>query len=763
MKKFLLLTTLFLVNLFGYITTDNSQTTTGVMPDSVINSAIGSCSANCSTVWHYNATTTKNLKDNDVSQYFNKNIVSTNTLKVDKNLTMTAFINKGLAFFKEQSAYVSTSYSEKLYTGYNVFMVVREVADTNSTSTETITKKGNDFSVTNSNKENTTMYLNSENIFDSFLFGQVDTNSGLVSAYTYRNRIVNINNKKYHFIELEKVNFLNSLVNKYNEFCSHKENFNFPFIYEPSKFFYNYTSIVTGVNLVQQNLSSVIYPSTIPVDGAVKTGLISIPCNSYNIGTDPYASILKMKIFLDENQVTFYNGYTGFTKTDLISNVENYFYDGGFSLKIANMVEKNILNSALSFFTGIMQENRLESGIVVKSNQLTINNDYWKDGKCPTHYNKKTITNESEAYFLSSLNYEMPFNESSASFDVSNSLKISSYSPISAFPNSMETVYALTPDNHILSHSVSNSNNILDSVFNNNKNSIGTSGFTSSYDLTRTYAQKCKSFGIFTFILVIIAIIVTIYTGGLAAGLWTEIMVGATTTATGFTAAGTALLGITASNALMVAAFAGYIAYSLYPNIWTGVDTSPTSSELANASYSQILEAKLTADAIQSGSSYYMNFINLKNTLNQTTSPTLGISPKNYNTITANSYMYDSENVTQNQYSILGFNTTKELNHLYAITYSHAEPATLPPKFRYYNYSKVAYVPKTLTTYDITTVPNSSGGNEMLNISILENSFLNDMYGYNDGTNQLNVFHTKDIMINTLEKLNKNNIKKYDK
>lgn len=762
MKNILLLTTLFLVNLFGYITTDNSQTTTGVMPDSVINSVIGNCTSNCSTVWHYNATTTKNLKDNDVSQYFNKNIVSTNTLKVNKNLSMTDFVNKGLAFFKEQSSYVNNSYSEKLYTGYNVFMVVREIIDTNSSSTETITKKGNDFSVTNANKENTTMYLNSETIFDSFLFGQVDTNTGLISAYAYRNRITNINNKKYHFIELEKINFLNSLVNKYNDFCSNEENFNFPFIYEPTKFFYNYTSINIGTELVQQSLSSAIYPSTIPVNGAVKTGLISIPCNSYNIGTDPYASILKMRIFLDDDKVTFYNGYTGFSKTDLIGNVQRYFYDGGFSLKIANMIEKNILNSALSFFTGIMQENRLESGLIVKSNQLTINNDYWKSGKCPTHYNKKTISNESEAYFLSSLNYEMPFNEASASFDVSNSLKISNYSPISAFPNSVETIYALTPDNHILSHTVSNSNNVLDSIFNNNKNSLGTNGFKNSYELTRSYQQKCKSFGIFTFILVIIAIIVTIYTGGLAAGLWGPITTTAVS-ATGFASMPVAILGITSANALMVAAFAGYMAYSLYPNIWTGIDTPPTSSELTNASYSQILEAKLTADAIQSGSSFYMNFINLKNTLNKTTSPTLGISPKDYNTITANSYMYDSENVTENQYSILGFNTTNELNHLYAISYSHANPATLPPKFRYFNYSKVSYVPKTSTTYDISSVPSSSSSNEMLNISTLENSFLNDMYGYSTGLNQLNVFHTKDIMVNTLEKLNKNNIKKYDK
>lgn len=777
MKKIVLLIFLSLTTLFGYVNTDHSESTTGTMPASSFASSFSMCSSGCSDVWRYNATITQNLKEFEPSNFYSSKIVN-DSFKVKKNLTMTEFVEQGLKFFKEQQiTKVSSEYSignRTIYEGYNVFMVVREIKDDNNISNnETITKSGNSFSITNTNKENSSVYLNTENVFDSYLFGQIDANTGMVSAYTYRNRITMIKGKKYHFVELEKINFLNSLISKYNEFCSNEENFHFPFIYEPTNFFYRFVYLNTGeaafnINTDIKIKNNIVYPNSILNLNYYKSGLISMPCKSEQIGDDPYKIISDMEIFLDDAKVTYFQN-SGFSKSDLIDNVKYYFYDGGYSLKMATLNEKNILQNGMSFFSGIMQENKIENGVIVNSKPVDIKNKYWKQGKCPLHLNKKTLTVDSELYYLFSLTYDMPFNEIMASFDISNSLKISNYSPISAFPSNEETLYAVTPDNHVLSHSISKNNSVVSNLMNGSKNSIGTDGYTDSFAMTRVYKQKCKSFSLFTLILVIIAVIVTIYSAGLAAGAWGPIMTGASASVPAVGAsvfavsgatvtAGTALLGITAANGLMYALTAGFLAYSFYPNIWQGEDTPPTAAELTNHTYEQIMDAKLAINAISSGSSYYVNFTNLKNTLNKSIEPLLGINGIKYNEMTSGSY-YLTKDASNLQ--ILGFSTPSELNHLYAITYSHSDPATLPPKFRYYNYKKVNYEPGTSTSYDFSSVPDYSSSNIMLNISVLENSFLNNMYGYNEN-NSLNVFKTKALMKNVLETFNKNDFIRYD-
>lgn len=749
MKKILLILLICFKSLFGYITTDLSESTTGSLPETTLTGTLSSCSSNCSNVWHYNATTTQNLKDNDTSGFANSDIITDNKYKAPKDLTISEFVEKGISFFKTQH--------DKGSSAYNVFMLVREVKDNNITS-ETLMKNGNDFSITDINKENQTIYLNSENVFNSYLFGQIEVNSGLITAYTYRNRIVKLNGTRYHFIELEQVNFLNSLVAKYNEYCSNSENFNFPFIYEPSNFYYTYTNLVNGTEFdptADQN----VYPDG--VSDYAKTGLIAIPCDSDKIGDNPYTSLKNMKIFLNPDKITYFDAYSGFNTDDIIDNVENYFYDDGFALKIAIVSEKELLQIGASFFTAIMQENKIESGIIIKSKSAEIANKYWTSGKCPTHYNRKTFTMDSEAYFLSSLSYEMPFNEMLASFNIANSTEISSYSPIASFPNNEETIYAFTPDNHVLSHSLTKYNYVLDSIFSGNTNFDSEIGFTGTFIQTRTYQQKCKSFGVFSFILVIIAVVVTIYSAGLAAGLWTPIMTGGTTIVEGMTVTaisnatiGSAILGITATNALTYAVLGSLVIYSTYNNIWTGTDTSPSSSTLQDHSYNKIIDNYLQTDAIISGSNVYQNFYNLKSTMNNFTEKILGMTPKEYAQITENSFLYDTT-VTTNENEIFGFNTSNEINYLYGLTFSHAEPATLPPEYRYFKYSSL--------DFDASTFTNLNPNEEPLNVAKMENNFLGFMYGfYGSGSGTLDVFKTKQIMENTLEIFSKNDIIKYD-
>lgn len=793
MKKILLSLLLCIGILNAYVTADYSYSSTGGTPGTTQSSMAtllgitgsDTCTSNCSTVWHYNATSTENVNQLDVNKYFNPKIVDTTTFKVSNNdVAITKFIERGLTFFKNQNLSVVQDPNNRK-AEYNVFTMVREIKD-NVDFDETITKSGNDFTVGSTNKENYTIHLNSETIYNSFLFGQVETNTGLVAGYTYRNRMLKIGLKKYHFIELEKINFLDALVSKYNEYCSKENNYHFPYIYEPSNFFYSFVNNTNNVSTpLDPNLNQYAYPNSMFTSGTngakisnVKTGMISMPCKSEHIGSDPYETIKSLSAIVDNNKITYFNAYRGFGIDAILVDAKKYFYDNGYALKLSQLDPRNMLQIGTSFFSAMMQERKIEGGIITKSNQVTIKNNYWKSGKCPTHYNKKTMSIDSEIYYMSSLNYDLPFNELHASFDITNSLKISSYSPIAAFPNSEESIYALTPDNHILAHSINNTDNTMNQMFMNNLNNGGKPGFQDNHEITRQWKQKCSSFNLFAFILLIIVVVVTIYSGGLAAGAWgpltgSGMLYSSTGLLLGIGTATTAAASIMASTAFLLGLAASYV---LYTNLYSGEDTSPGGVNQSN--YTHHLEALESIEALRSGSSMYMNFLNIKKTLNSLGDKTFFITPKQYSQITDVSIMLTDSKVIPEMSSageILGLNTPNEINHLYSLTFAHAEPGTLPPNFRYYGYTKVNLVPTNVETYNWESVASTGGSNDILNLSKMENSFLVDMHGYrvsSDTTSscsssgrtggKFDMFNTQCVMMKILNTFSPVDISKYN-
>lgn len=66
---------------------------------------------------------------------------------------------------------------------------------------------------------------------------------------------------------------------------------------------------------------------------------------------------------------------------------------------------------------------------------------------------------------------------------------------------------------------------------------------------------------------------------------------------------------------------------------------------------------------------------------------------------------------------ILGLNTPNEINHLYSLTFAHAEPGTLPPNFRILWLYKVNLVPTNVGTYNWESVASTGGSNDILNLS----------------------------------------------
>jgi len=106
MLKILLTLCTFLVYSNAYITIDSKYNTAGttISNEGSFYNLIGSseCSSNCSNVWHYNATTTQNLKENKTNSFYNNKILSDNKYKVKKGLTEKEFIKKGITFFKNQ-------------------------------------------------------------------------------------------------------------------------------------------------------------------------------------------------------------------------------------------------------------------------------------------------------------------------------------------------------------------------------------------------------------------------------------------------------------------------------------------------------------------------------------------------------------------------------------------------------------------------------------------------------------------------------------
>jgi len=760
MKKIIILFIITIETLFGYISINNKIDTSGGNISSAhnknfITSKIGSCSGDCSNVWFYNATTTDNLKLNEKDKYLNPKIIDDNDLRIPKNLSTKEFIKKGIEFFKKEDLENSNNIK------YNIFFIARKIKK-NLSFSETITKADNDFSVSANNKTNYAIRLNDVNVFNSYLFGQVETSIGLITAYVYRNRIFKIGNDKYHFIELEKVNFLDSLITKYNEYCSKKSHTMFPFIYEPNNFYYSYANVLNNTNNYP-DVNKFVYPSNIknnPLNPKpVLTGLIGFPCDSKLIGNKPYKTIKNLKIILDPSQVKYYDNYPEFGKQDIINDAENYFYDNGYALRIPELNDKNILKIATSFFSAIMQDRKIETGIIVKSNHVDIKSNYWKSGKCPRHFIKKTLKQDSEIYYISSLSTDMPFTEMLANFDSSNSLNISSYSPIPAFPSDEETIYALTPDNHILSNSISKTNSVLASLFpkNNFKHDTGYSGVIT---LTRSWQQHCKSFGFFSFILVVVLVVIAVMAFGAASGIWH--VGGLFTTASASTPALLAGTHIAASTIGIISAL---LAYNLYGNIWTGKTTSP--GVVNSTNYNQTVKAIEGVSALGSGSSIYMDFYNIKQTLDNMANKVYGITPKQYKIITNHSYMVDT-NAYETQY--FGFNTTPEIGQLFALAYKHANPASLPPGFRFFTYKKEKYDSTNNNSWNFNSVPKDSDSVSPMNLSLYENGLLNYMYGYTDSNCNntqsgypMDIFNTKCIMEYTLNKFDKYDITKYEK
>jgi len=484
------------------------------------------------------------------------------------------------------------------------------------------------------------------------------------------------------------------------------------------------------------------------------------------MGAKPYKSIKNLKGLIDTSKMTFFNGYSGFNGTDIVNSAKDYFKYNGYFLKINQLNQDHILNMGVSFLNGVMQDRKIETGIIVKSSRFDIANKYWKSGKCPRHYNKKTLkSKDSEVYFLSSLTNDMPFNEQESNFNITSSTKLSAYSPIPPFPNNEETTYALTPDNHILTHSLNTTDAaLLDLLSLTNNNHLNTS---KSFGMTRSWQQSCSSFGFLSFILLIVLIVVTVVSAGAGAGLWSAggIFTSATATASSVVV-GTGFLAGTAASTIAVVAALG--AYTAYQSLWSGKNTS--AGAINQLSYKEKANLFENIDGVLSGSSYYLDFLNLKKTLNKIDNKFYFISPKEYKKITSKSLILNTgSTIAGHSFNeLLALNTTKEVNFLDSLTYSNAEPATLPPGFRYFGYSKVIYNPLDSSTYNwnISGLTNSTS-NIILNVSKLENSLAYTMSGYQlDGTTPnggyYDLFKTFNIMNTILTTFDKNDFSKYE-
>jgi len=754
----------------AYVSIDKTYNTGGVNPLKSQNEFFNlidetACTnTDCSDIWRFNATTTENLKINKSEFFFNQDIYN-DKFKVSKTYSISQFLKDGLKFFKNQKLEIDEP--DKLK--YNVFQVIRKV-EANNQYHDTITKNSNNFSNTSVNKENTSIHLNEDKVFNSYMFGQVETNFGLVSGYIYRNRLVQIKSQQYHIIELEKINFVDNLVNKYNEYCSNPINKMFPFIYEPYNFYYSYLEKVNPSFTNTIDFSSYAYPNSLNKD-LIKSGMVAIPCDDELIGDTPsekYNKIKNLSGIIDPNKLTHYDAWTDYGKQDLIDMADHYFENNGYTLRINQISDKHLLNMGISFLNGIMQDRKIENGIVVKSNHFDVTNHYWKTGKCPTHHNDKYVKSKpSDVYFISSLVTDMPFSENQANFNVTSSLKLGAYSPIPAFPNNNNGVYALTPDNHILTHSINNTNTILINLLGLGAGSkLGTD---EAFKMTRSWKQHCSSFGFFSFILLIVLIVVTVVSAGASAGLFTATgtATAGTTTMVGglFTTVGTAATVVTGTSiaASTVALVAAVGAYTAYQNLWSGVTTSP--GTVNTYSYQEKLGVVEKVGGLISGSSIYLNFLNLQDTLNSMDNKSYAINPKEYEEIKNKSIVFTKGKSIKGlkDTQILALNTTSEINYLNALFFSHAQPATLPPHFRYFQYKKVPYDPLNSSTYNWN---NGAATKDYLNASLLENDFIYTMSGYQlDGSvpnGHFDLFQTYYIMNKILSTYNVNDISKYE-